>query len=452
MNRTCRMFALILVFTVVAVAQVTAQQERSLPDLVEKVAPCVYRVEVRGKTLHSDLSIKSAQVSFTTVNKSFGPNVGTGFTIRVKADPLRPDPWRSTKIGGRVVETIGYVVTNSHVVCPKGATFASPPEIRLRNEAADMTFEGELVGRDPWSDLAVIKVTRQSVTNLTAFMAADQLFEQKTGRLKALAFDTSSQLRVGESVVAVGFGYDLQGSPSVSKGIVGALNRRFLDGMFSDLIQMDAGINPGNSGGPLLNLRGEVVGVNTYTQVGVSEVRMNVKTLNNLLEQAKQNKSDAVLTLRGIADASQGLNFARSSRTAAPLIERLIHEGKIARPYFGMLESSRSIRPDQVRSLGVDQGVLVLSVFPGGAADKAGLRRGDVIVSVNNQPVRAFGDWNNLLALLPAAPTYTIGAWRYGPPVADALVRGSDRLAIPGSLGDLARQREFKLVKMAVSR
>ncbi len=411
MNAISRASVLVSMVLVATTGPVVAQQERSIADLMKKVTPCVYRVEVHGETAYTDV------FSGKTATRSFGPSVGAGFALKVAHRPLGPDPWRSEKHDGCVVETIGYVITNSHVVCPSGRRLAAPPKIRLHNEAARFTFDGELVGHDPLSDLAVIKVTKRSLTNLTSFLAADQLFEHKTGRLKALDFAVADQVRRNESVVAVGFGRDLAGRIVAPKGLVIVLNRCGLDGQYSDLIQTDASIHPGNNGGPLVNLRGEVVGVNTVHQLSKKE-------------------------------ATPGVHVARSSRTALSLIERILYEGKVDRPMFGIMEFPNQIRESQVQSLSVEPGAMILMTLPTMPAHCAGLKRGDVIVEVNKQPVTSLGDLHNVLGLLPRADTYSIGYWRYAPEVVDALIKGQDQLSSQEALDQAVRAKKYVVVRI----
>ncbi len=272
----------------------------------------------------------------------------------------------------------------------------------------------------------------------------------QTARMDAAG--AADKVRVGESVVAFGFGNDLDGMPSVPRGNVGAMKRTHAGGLFSDLIQTDASINPGNSGGPLLNMRGGAIGVNTYTKLGPSEMEIHAKVLNDFSKQDKDQGGDGMLRIKGVADASQGLNFARSSRTAAPLVERLIHEGKVARPWFGIVESPHVLQRDQLRDLGVEQGVVVTMVLPGGSGEKAGLRRGDVIVSVNSHAVASFGDWMNILGTLPASRTYAIGYWRHSPAVANAIIKGQSDFTESSGASAKDRQRDYKLVEVNVTR
>lgn len=231
----------------------------------------------------------------------------------------------------------GYIITNSHVV--GGATSVG---VTLQD---GRQFKAEPVGDDPHTDLAVIRIHADGVP--------------------AAALGDSSAIKPGHVVVAVGnplgFGY------TVTAGVVSALGRslRSQSGRLIDnVIQTDASLNPGNSGGPLVNSRGEVVGVNT-----------------------------------AIIRPAQGICFAIPVNTAKVVAGQLIKEGRVRRGYLGIAgQSVRRLghvaRRDGVR---VDSGVLVAGVETGGPADRAGLRDGDLIVAYDGQPVADIDDLHRLL-------------------------------------------------------
>lgn len=232
---------------------------------------------------------------------------------------------------GVIFRQDGYVLTNDHVI-------ADAADIRVRL-ADGRSFTGEIVGRDPLSDLAVLKVD-----------AVD---------LPTVPLGNSDELRVGQSVIAIGnpLGQDY----SVTTGVISALNRdllidpeenRILEGM----IQTDAAINPGNSGGPLLDQRGEVIGINT-----------------------------------AIIQRAQGLGFAIPATSVQLTAEQIIEEGRPLR--LGVLGGSLvpaladTIREQTNLNLAVDRGAFVTRVVPNSPADEAGIQVGDVIVAVNGQEI-----------------------------------------------------------------
>ena len=235
---------------------------------------------------------------------------------------------------GFIVDSGGLIVTNSHVVegAQRLTVTLPPPDGR--------TFDAQVVGTDAQTDLAVLKI---DASNLPTVPLGD-----------------SSALRVGEWVVAIGNALALEGGPTVTAGVVGALGRDVeapSGATLYDLIQTDAAINPGNSGGPLVNLRGEVVGVNTL----------------------------------GATDA-QGIGFAISIDGAKGIVEQLRQNGRVARGYLGV--TLQSVTPAVAATNGLPRtdGVAVLDVVPGSPAAQAGLQSGDLIYGINDVPVASQRD------------------------------------------------------------
>jgi len=253
---------------------------------------------------------------------------------------------------GFVYDNLGHIITNAHVV--DGATKATVTFLD------GSQYDAEIIGKDKFTDIAVIKVS------------------EKPRLLHPLQIGDSSQLRVGEQVAAIGNPFGLSGS--MTSGIVSALGRLLVaspDSAFSipDVIQTDAAINPGNSGGPLLNLRGEVVGINTAIQSSSGEF--------------------------------SGVGFAVPSNTAIKIVPSLIEDGEYHHPWIGI--SGRDIDPDLARVLELKdaKGFLIITVVDGSPADKAGLKGmtatqvidgkeypadGDIIISVDDKEVRKISD------------------------------------------------------------
>ena len=234
---------------------------------------------------------------------------------------------------GVIFDPQGYVLTNNHVV-----ENARSIQVGL---ADGRTFDAKLVGRDPLTDLAVIKIE------------GDNFPTAKVG--------DSEKLRVGDWVVAIGNSLALPGGPTVTVGVVSALGRIVQESQnvnLYDMIQTDAAINPGNSGGPLVNLQGEVVGINTLV---AGEAEPGVQ--------------------------AQGIGFAVSTHTATPVIEQLRANGRVIWPYLGI--SIMDITPAVVSqfNLSVKEGIYVGDVPSGGPAAKGGMKAGDVIVKFDGKKV-----------------------------------------------------------------
>jgi S1-C subfamily serine protease len=241
---------------------------------------------------------------------------------------------------GVIYDDQGHILTNNHVIEGAEELLVSLPDGR--------SFPAELVGADPQTDLAVLKIGGE---NLTVAKLGD-----------------SSQVHEGDWVVAIGNALGLPGGPTVSAGVVSALGRTVQEpagpsggsGPFLfDLIQTDAPINPGNSGGPLLNIAGEVIGINTLV-AGQAEPGV----------------------------PAQGIGFAISIKTAKTIADQLVTTGRAVHPYLGI--RYQPLNPVISAQLGIDvtEGVLVGDVLPGSPADQAGLQPGDVITAVDGVPLQ----------------------------------------------------------------
>jgi 2-alkenal reductase len=250
---------------------------------------------------------------------------------------------------GFVVDPDGYIVTNNHVVEQGGP-------ILVRFSSGD-SRQAEVVGTDPQGDIALLKV------------------DAAPGELTALTLGDSDALQVGQIVVAIGSPFGLEST--MTTGIVSGLSRALpSDGLSTgpnyqvpDVIQTDAAINPGNSGGPLLNLKGEVIGINTAIE---SPVRAN-----------------------------SGVGFAVPSNVVGVVIDQLRDNGQVAYPWLGI--SGGTLTPEGADQLGLPRelrGVIISTVTAGGPAEQAGVRGidpntnagGDVITAINGVPVVEFDD------------------------------------------------------------
>ena len=269
-------------------------------------------------------------------------NIEVLFTNPKKKDSRLPQQSRASG-SGFIFTPDGYILTNSHVV-----SGADVIEVTL---ADGQTFDAALIGDDPDTDLAVIRISAAQ-------------------RLILAALGDSEKLRPGQLVVAVGNPYGFQ--YTVTAGVVSALGRsiRASSGRLIDnVIQTDAALNPGNSGGPLVNASGEVVGVNT-----------------------------------AIIQPARGISFATAINTAKFVAAHLIKNGRISRGYIGVAGQNVPLLRRVTRFHGLEKqtGIFIVSLEAGGAAEKAGLLEGDIIVSFAGRGVAGIDDLHKLLTEHPA--------------------------------------------------
>jgi serine protease Do len=230
---------------------------------------------------------------------------------------------------GIIVSSDGYIVTNNHVV--EGAQKVT---VTLNDGSA---FPATIVGTDAQTDLAVVKIDANNLSYLH-FLS-----------------DSLKQLSVLDPVVAVGNALALPGGPTWTTGVVSNLGRSIEENtgvVLNDIIQTDTAINAGNSGGPLLDMAGQVIGINV-----------------------------------AIASNAENIGFAISTDTAIPVVQSIITEGKVARPWLGVSVTTVTSTIQQYYNLSVDTGVLIVSVTSDSPADKAGLRAGDVITEMDNESI-----------------------------------------------------------------
>ena len=283
-----------------------------------------------------------------------------------------PQPRRRGGTGsGFIVDPKGYIITNHHVVDEADAI-----KVKLHGDSRE--YKATLIGFDVETDLAVIKIN------------ADK-------SLPIAPIGNSDAVQVGDWAVAIGSPFGLEAS--VTAGIVSALGRENIAQQFQRFIQTDAAINPGNSGGPLLNIRGEVIGVNTM-----------------------------------IATASggyQGIGFALPINDAVHVYNQIIKTGRVIRGSIGIQWSRVQDRQQILKALGADHGVLVEQVKQGGPADRAGIKTEDIIVAMNGKKIT---DGNDLVARVASTPV--------GEKVTITVDRDGKRIDIPVVVED--REEVFK--------
>ncbi|HVA01544.1 MAG TPA: Do family serine endopeptidase [Terriglobia bacterium] len=279
---------------------------------------------------------------------------------------------------GIILDPKGYILTNYHVIMQtRGDKPVDRIEVNLQGDAGTK-FQARIVGADKWTDLAVIKINAGT-------------------RLTAAQFGDSTSVRVGDWVLAIGSPFGL--NSSVTAGIISAKGRDIepgMEGQFKRFIQTDAAINPGNSGGPLVNLAGQVVGINT-----------------------------AIATSQGSND---GIGFAIPSNTARKVYNALVTTGQVRRGAIGVTFLNQN-NPALLRSFGAGHGVVVNSVEPGSPADRAGLQMGDVILAIDGQPISSGDELVQIVSEREIGSTLKLDLLRSGKALS-AAVKVGDRSQI----------------------
>ncbi len=297
---------------------------------------------------------------------------------------------------GVVVDAAGYILTNNHVVDK-----ASRLQVKFPGDSSQ--YEAKVVGTDPATDLAVIHVEGKR-------------------NLSPVKIGNSDAVQVGDWAMAIGspFGFDA----TVTAGIISAKERTMNDDssmQFQHFLQTDAAINPGNSGGPLLNMRGEVIGINT-----------------------------AIASRTG---GYQGIGFALPINTAAAVYNEIIKTGTVTRGSIG-IKFAISDLPDTVAALkasGANEGVFVDEVPAGGPSDKAGLKEGDVIVAINGKPVHSGDDLVNTVTATPIGNTVNLTVLRDGKRDSYKVVVGNMKQIFPETFGGSEQNEPNKPEPTSVS-
>jgi serine protease Do len=334
--------------------------QQSFAPLVKRVLPAVVNISVTEKTganvLSEHLPESFRGAPFEDFLRRFFDEHGGG---RLSPGPFSEGLGEEGGVkrialgSGFIVDPSGIVVTNNHVVGE-----AAKVEIILQD---DTKYPAQILGRDPRTDLAVLKIK------------ADK-------PLPSVAFGDSGAAQVGDWVVAVGNPFGLGGS--VTTGIISARGRDIHTGQFDDFLQIDAPINRGNSGGPTFNLDGEVIGINT-----------------------------AIYSPNG---GSVGIGFAVPSNVAKTVVAQLESGGKVSRGWLGV--QIQEVTPAIAESLGLrsQHGALVAVVTPKSPGAQAGLKQGDVILAFDGGEVKQLRDLPRLVAAAAPGTNSTVTVWRDG--------------------------------------
>lgn len=271
-----------------------------------------------------------------------------------QGEGLPQTPRRREQSGtGFIVDKNGYIITNNHVV-------DGVDRIKVKLHGDETEYRAKLIGTDRETDIAVIKIDAKR-------------------SLAPVTIGNADSVQVGDWAVAIGSPFGLEAT--VTAGIVSALGRENIGGQFQRFIQTDAAINPGNSGGPLLNIKGEVIGVNTM-----------------------------IATQSG---GYQGIGFALPINAAARVYNQIIRDGRVARGSIG-ISWQRDTKPETLKALGVDRGVIVGDVKKGGPADQAGVKSDDIILGYNGQPIKDGDDLVSRVAETPVGLQATLNVDREG--------------------------------------
>ena len=285
------------------------------------------------------------------------PSVVSITTRRIETDQFNKPVPKAGLGSGVIVDKRGYILTNNHVVEGFEEFKVTLPDGR--------TFRGTLVGGDRFTDLAVLRIEGKN--------------------LRALPLGDSDKLAIGESVIAIGSPLWIEGGPTVTVGVISGKGRSMEEPdepdqpMLHDLLQTDAAINPGNSGGPLLNLAGQVIGINT-----------------------------------AIISSAHGIGFAIAINNAKPVLQALLASGRIVRPTMGVVAVSVTPQLAFSNDLKVERGALVVRVEPEGPAEAVGLRSDDVIVAFAGEVVEDLHHFHAMLAGRKPGETVEVTVWRGG--------------------------------------
>ena len=327
-------------FTITAFASVDTsyleQTSKAFTEIAKKATPSVVFIKAQYNNSQESASSEDSDDPFDFFSDEFFKRFfGQPNQRGPKSQPPTP---QISGGSGFIVSEDGYILTNNHVIKE-----ANQITVVMNNEKE---YEAKLIGADPRTDLAIVKIDAKDLPYLT--------------------FGNSNQLNIGEWVIAIGNPFALQSSVTV--GVVSAKGRqnlRITD--LEDFIQTDAAINPGNSGGPLLNIRGEVIGVNT-----------------------------AIISRSG---GYMGIGFAIPSNMAKNVVEQIINNGSVNRGYLGVYLQEVDKEMAETFSLEKSEGALISDITKDSPAEKAGLKQGDIILEYNGKRVKNMSSFRNDIAL-----------------------------------------------------
>jgi serine protease Do len=336
----------------------------SFADLAARVAPAVVSITTTEvvHTARHNFGVDPFEFFFPNPNDGQTPRRQSPRRVPPSSDGNGEDDEHAQRSGGSgfIISPDGYILTNNHVV--EGATQVQVHYGADENGYGGHTVDAKIIGRDPATDIALVKID--------------------VGRsLPNIPLGDSDRIRKGDWAIAIGNPYQFENTLTV--GVISAKGRSLglstASQSFENFIQTDASINPGNSGGPLLNINGEVVGINTAIRAG----------------------------------GAQGLGFATPINTARRLLPQL-KEGKVTRGFLGMQISDVTDQAKEGFNLPDARGALVQTVAPGKPAAEAGVKEGDVIIEVDGRPMRNNRDVIDYISYLPVGSTVKLTVIREG--------------------------------------
>lgn len=302
------------------------------------------------------IKIETTDSPVVAIAKKAGPSI-VGVRVSSLEQGMFNNIEESTSEGsGIIYSEDGYIITNYHVI--ESAINHSNATVYVTFPDQDEDILATIIGGDEPTDLAVLKIEKDGLT--------------------PAEFGSSNALKVGELVVAIGNPLGQEFAGSVTVGYISALNRKITtDGRTYNLLQTDAAINPGNSGGALVNSSGEVIGINSV-KVSVTGV--------------------------------EGLGFSIPSDDAIPIIKELIENKKVIRPYIGLV--GQNLTSALAKRNNLVEGVYVYQVYPNTPAEKAGILRGDIIVSIDGKNITTMEELNEIKNSKKIGDTIEIGMYR----------------------------------------
>ncbi len=373
-NLFCLITGLLVATLIGSVSPIGAQTSSVLPAAPGSFSQLAKQASPSVVNISTVKVIKGGRRGSVPFGGPLGPNDPfKDFFERFFGDQI-PRDFRQQSLGsGFVIDKDGFILTNNHVV-------ENTEEIKVKL-ADKREYDAKIVGRDTKTDLALIRI-------------------ESDYPLVPLALGDSDKLYVGDWVIAIGNPFGLEAT--VTAGIVSAKYRDIGAGSYDNFIQTDASINPGNSGGPLLNTAGEVVGINT-----------------------------AILSRSG---GSVGIGFAIPINMAKDLLPQL-KKGKVVRGWLGVM--IQKVTPDLKEKLGLkdEKGALVADVTAGGPAEKAGIKRGDVVVSFDGEDIKEMHDLPYIVASTPVGKKVTV-----------EIVRKGKKKSIQVKTGELKEEDESPVV------